>query len=137
MIPINLKDLPRMSLVDMVATPKQRARRKYNNEPTEVGGKRFDSRAEARRWCDLRVLERAGAIADLQTQVRYVLVPAQVSPSGLKEREVAYLADFVYRDTATAETIVEDVKGASPEVWRIKRKLMLFVHGIEVREIKA
>jgi hypothetical protein len=68
--------------------------------------------------------------------VPFVLIPAQVSPSGKKERPTLYLADFVYLD-ATGAQVVEDVKGAVTPEFRLKRKLMLHVHGIEVKEVRS
>lgn len=123
------------SLLDMRDNPRTRERRKYANEPTIVDGLRFDSKAEARRWCELRILERAGEISDLRRQVRYVLVPKTARPSGGVEREKAYVADFVYAKNGVH--IVEDVKGAEPAVWALKRALMLHVHGVEVVVVRG
>lgn len=124
-------------------------RSKYFAREITVDGKRFDSKKEARRYNELRLLERAGAIRDLQTQVKYILIPAQREPGtvgtrgGIKpgrviEREVAYIADFVYQDT-DGKTVVEDVKGYKDStayaVFVIKRKLMLERHGIRIKEV--
>lgn len=127
---------PRPSLIEYRDSPKQ-GRRKYANEPTTVDGIRFDSKAEAKRYFELRILEKAGVISGLQRQVRYVLVPKQARPSGGIEREKAYVSDFVYVEKATGRTVVEDVKGAEPAVWGLKRALMLHVHGIEIRVVRA
>jgi len=124
--------------------------KKYGNAKSEVDGEIFDSRKEARRYIELQWLLKAGTIKDLRRQVRFVLVPAQrepdeIGPRGgrkpgkLIEKEVAYMADFVYTDTDTGETVVEDVKGykggGAYAVFSLKRKLMLYVHGIRIREI--
>lgn len=92
------------------------------------------SAKEHRRSCQLRLMQRAGIIANLREQVKYLLIPAQRDPSGkLLERECSYIADFVYdRDGAT---VVEDTKGFRTPEYRIKRKLMLHVHGIRIKEI--
>jgi hypothetical protein len=82
------------------------------------------------------MLEKAGEIKDLRLQVPFELIPAQVTPSGKKERPAIYICDFQYM-TCKGKLIVEDVKGASPDIWVIKRKLMLSIHGIEVQEIRA
>lgn len=110
---------------------------KYHN----IKSAGYDSRKEARRAADLRLLERAGKISGLREQVRFELIPAQYETQDgkrkLLERKVEYVADFVYTDNKTGETMVEDVKGGNfrtPE-YVIKRKLMLFVHGIRVREV--
>lgn len=129
--------MPAQSIVEWRDSPRKKGGQKYGNIKTEVDGVKFDSRAEARRWADLLLLQRAGEIRDLQRQVEFELVPKQARPSGGIERPVAYVADFTYIDSKTGRQVVEDVKGASPDVWIIKRKLMLHVHGIEVREIKA
>lgn len=117
--------------------PKARERRKYANVPTVVDGIRFDSKAEARRWDELQMLVKAGRVKDLRRQVRYVLIPKTARPSGGSERECAYLADFVYLDAQTGRSIVEDVKGAATPEYKLKRKLMLHVHGLEISEVKA
>ena len=113
---------------------------KYGNRKVVVDGIRFDSQKEAHRWQELRLLERAGKIADLRRQVRYELIPAQRINGKCVERAVCYYADFVYRDER-GHLIVEDVKGyrdpqnAGYAKFVIKRKLMLWVHGIRVNEI--
>ena len=121
-------------------------RNKYKNDKTEVDGILFESKREARRWQELRLAESVGAIGHLQRQVHFELIPAQREPDrrgprgGLikgrtLEREVEYVADFVYIDLDTGETIVEDTKGFKTKDFIIKRKLMLYMHGIRVREI--
>lgn len=90
-------------------------------------GQVFDSQKEYNRWCNLRLLERAGKISDLKRQVKYELIPKQDG-----ERACNYMADFVY--CQDGETVVEDCKGFRTEGYKIKRKLMLWVHGIKVKE---
>lgn len=114
---------------------------KYGNRRT--GG--HASVKEHTRAAQLRMWERAGVIADLREQVPYELVPAQYGECGtdlrgkpvrpLLERAVRYVADFVYTDTATGRTVVEDTKGFRTPEYIIKRKLMLAVHGIRIREV--
>lgn len=87
----------------------------------------FDSGREAERYYELRLLERAGKISGLRRQVPYVLIPAQKG-----ERACKYIADFVYMENG--EEIVEDCKGYRTEVYRLKRKMMLYIHGIKIRE---
>lgn len=94
----------------------------------------YDSRKEHRRANELRLLQRAGVISGLREQVRYELIPAQRGPDGrVVERACHYVADFVYTDQH-GNTVVEDVKGVRTDVYRIKRKLMLHVHGIAIVE---
>lgn len=122
---------------------------KYNSKKITVNGITFDSRKEARRYNELLMLEKAGLIQDLQMQVKYTLIPAQYETfekygkngKRLKdykkcvEREVSYIADFVYKVSETGDTIVEDTKGFKTKDYIIKRKLMLWVHGIRILEI--
>lgn len=110
---------------------------KYHSKKTTVDGIVFDSQKEARRYQELKLLERCGKIADLECQKRYVLLPAQYATVNGKrkcvEREVCYVADFVYMQGHN--TIVEDVKGMKTKDYIIKRKLMRYIHGIAIREV--
>ena len=111
-------------------------RSKYGAQKTESDGIVFDSRHEAMRWRELTLLQVAGEIADLRRQVKYILVPAQAGEDGkIAERAVIYVADFVYRDAHSGDTVVEDAKGMRTRDYIIKRKLMRYVHGIEIREV--
>lgn len=128
----------RPSLAAMRDQPRQRedGKRKYSNVVVEVDGLRFDSKAEYRRWCHLVLLLKAREIRELRRQVPFELIPAQARPSGGKERPTVYVADFVYVDRTGAQ-VVEDVKGAATPEYRLKRKLLLWRHGIEIREVRA
>lgn len=95
---------------------------------TASDGQKFDSVKEYHRWGCLKLLERAGKIKDLKRQVSYELIPKQAG-----ERACSYVADFVYLD-ADGNTVVEDCKGFKTEGYKIKRKLMLWVYGIRIRE---
>lgn len=106
---------------------------KYHAKKTELDGITFDSRKEAQRYAELKLLERSGAIHNLQRQVRYELIPAQKKDGKTIERACHYIADFVYEENG--KTVVEDVKGFRTKEYVLKRKLMLQVHGIEVREV--
>ena len=124
---------------------------KYGNRKVIVDGITFDSKREARRYQELKMLERCGAISNLQRQVTYELIPVQrekstrVYTKGRKkgqpiegkviEKAVTYRADFTYIDASTGETVVEDSKGFRTKEFVIKRKLMLYIHGIKVREV--
>lgn len=110
---------------------------KYGAKKVVIDGQVFDSRKEYYRWCDLKLLERAGKISGLTRQAKYVLIPAQRDENGrLIEREVSYIADFEY--IQNGEHIVEDTKGykrgAAYQLFTIKRKLMLHKFGIKVKE---
>ena len=123
---------------------------KYHNiKTTTSDGIRHDSQKEATRWCELKLLERAGKITDLKRQVEYELIPDQYETyerygksgnrlkDGIKliERRVCYVADFVYTDLATGQTVVEDTKGVRTKEYIIKRKLMWFVYKIRITEV--
>ena len=94
----------------------------------------YDSRKEHRRAIELQMMQRAGIISNLREQVSYELIPTQHDEKGkVIERACSYVADFVYVDEH-GNTIVEDTKGMRTDAYRIKRKLMLRVHGIRISE---
>ncbi len=120
------------------------SRSKYKSKKVACDGMTFDSLKEAKRFHELRLLEKAGEISDLQTQVKFTLIPAQHEPAtigkrggvrrgNLIERECSYIADFVY--TQGGKQVVEDTKGFRTEAYIIKRKLMLYIHGIRIKEV--
>lgn len=102
--------------------------RKIKTQDGEV----FDSLREMRRWQDLKLMEKAGEISELQRQVKYPLIP-KTKGKTRTERECVYYADFVYKDRS-GETVVEDCKGFRTETYKVKRKLLLWLYGIEVLE---
>ena len=108
---------------------------KYHNRKITTQDGTFDSLKEYRRWQELKILQKAGAISDLQRQGTFVLIPNQRDQrtGELLERAVKYVADFVYSDEGF--TIVEDTKGVRTKEYVIKRKLMLERFGIRVQEI--
>ena len=118
-----------------------KGRNKYGNQ--RVGS--HASKKEHYRAAELHLMERAGLISGLREQVPYELIPAQYGECGkdfkgrpvrvLLERSCRYIADFVYTDRATGQTIVEDTKGVRTKEYIIKRKLMLHVHGIRIKEV--
>ena len=123
-----------------------RSKNKYNAKSVEYDGLKFDSQKEALRYKELTFLISEGIITDLRRQVKYVLIPTQREPAtvgkrgGIKqgkliEHECSYIADFVYTVVETGETVVEDTKGFKTKEYLIKRKLMLFVYGIRIKEI--
>jgi hypothetical protein len=130
------------------------ARSKYGN--VQVRG--YDSKKEARRADELRMMEKAGWIKDLQEQVPYELIPTifeapdgrlmestEEAPISKHRREklglwcvercCTYIADFVYTDCATGKLVVEDTKGYHTKDYIVKRKLMLWLKGIKIREV--
>ena len=126
---------------------------KYNNKKVTLDGITFDSQKEANRYCELKLLQRAGQIQNLELQKEFELIPAQYeyyprygkSGKRLKdgarciEQSCVYKADFAYIENG--KTVVEDVKGyrdpkgAAYAKFAIKRKLMLHVYGIRIKEV--
>lgn len=106
---------------------------KYNN--AKYNG--YDSKREAKRAAELKLLEKEGVISHLQEQVVYELIPSQYRiVNGKKkciERAMKYIADFQYVENGN--TVVEDAKGFRTEVYRIKKKLMLYFHDIQIKEV--
>ena len=122
---------------------------KYHSKKTVIDGITFDSRKEAERYSELKLLERCGAISNLELQKVYELIPAQYEiyerygkngqrlKDGKKciEKSCVYKADFVYIDNETGQQVVEDVKGFRTKEYKIKKKLMLYIHGIKIKEV--
>ena len=133
------------------------AKRKFNNKRMTTPDGDFDSKGEWERWLFLKDAERRGRIAELRRQVKYVLLPTQYRTEvvhlktkdkevrRVAEREVTYTADFVYKvprrtpidgPCGVYETVVEDFKGFPNDRWPLKKAMMLYFHGVSVREVK-
>lgn len=110
-------------------------KRKYGNRKVVLNGIKFDSLREAERYGQLKLLERAGQITGLELQPRFELIPKQRRDDGKPERACEYVADFRYTDARTGQQVIEDAKGMRTRDYIVKRKLMLQVHGISVREV--
>lgn len=121
-----------------------RTRSKYGAKKVEYNGMVFDSKRECRRYKELEILQQIGAISELRTQVKFVLIPAQreadtvgkrggIIKGNLIEREVSYIADFVYVEND--KTVVEDAKGMRTPEYILKRKMMLYFYGIRIKEV--
>lgn len=123
---------------------------KYKSVKTTLDGIEFDSKKEAQRYQQLKLMERAGHICDLKRQVKYELIPAQYIDGKCVERAVTYTSDFEYyvinplrvrsvmidpKEGTIGEHIVEDVKGMRTAVYKMKRKLMLYKYGIRITEV--
>ena len=107
---------------------------KYSNKKITLYGITFDSQKEAYRYLYLRDLEKRGLITKLELQKEFELIPSQKENGKVIERAVKYIADFTYYDD-TGTYIVEDTKGFKTKDYIIKRKLMLFMHNIKIKEI--
>lgn len=106
-------------------------RSKYRAIPTVIDGIRFASKAEARRYQELRLLERAGEITALELQPRYPI------HSRTGERVMVYVADFRYLAKGARVPTVEDVKGVRTPVYRLKKKFAEAEYGIQIKEIQS
>lgn len=101
---------------------------KYSSTKTEVDGILFDSNKESKRYKQLKLLLKTGHIAFLKLQV-----PFELNEGGT--HSLKYIADFVYVIRSTGERVVEDAKGYRTQEYKKKRRLMLKVHGIEIKEV--
>lgn len=104
-------------------------RRKFNNKPTVVDGYRFASLLEAKRYRELRLLEKAGEISELEVHPRF---PMFVGP----EHICTYIADFKYFDVTRGTIRIEDTKGVRTALFILKKKLMHAVLGLTVEEVR-
>lgn len=109
---------------------------KYNN----VKYGECDSLREYRRLKELELMQKKGLISSLKKQVPFELIPSQREnpnnpKSKLLERSVKYIADFMYLREKDKALVVEDAKGMRTKEYIIKRKLMLYVHGIAITEV--
>lgn len=108
---------------------------KYHSKKTECDGITFDSKKEARRYQELKLLEKAGEITDLKLQPEFELIPS-FRKNGKTFRKTAYRADFSYFDRSSGKTIVEDVKGFKTDVYKLKSKLFEYRYPeLSLREI--
>lgn len=109
---------------------------KYRNKKIIVDGIEFDSKLEANRYCQLRILEKAKEIKNLRRQVEYII------QEGFKKnnktiRPIKYVADFVYYDLKKKKIIIEDTKGYKNEVYKIKKKIFEYKYpDLEITEIR-
>lgn len=101
---------------------------KYRNTITTVDGIKFDSKREAERYMELKILCKAGVIGELELQPKFLL-QEPFRNKGKCIRAITYKADFKYRDSATGKAVIEDVKGVQTEAFKIKQKLFLKLYG--------
>lgn len=109
---------------------------KYGNRKVFVGAMAFDSKLEARRYHELLLMQKAGIICDLKTQVPFILQPS-FKKGGETVRAITYKADFVYTVCGTGATVVEDTKGYRTDVYKIKKKLFDYKYpDLTIKEVK-
>ena len=109
---------------------------KYKNKKTIVDGIEFDSKKEAVRYQELKLLEKSKKITDLKLQVPFILLNDYIL-NDKEHRGIKYIADFAYIDIETGKYVVEDVKSSATktQVYRLKKKLFESRYGIEIKEI--
>lgn len=108
---------------------------KYGNKKVIVDGHPFDSQKEAKRYKELKLMERAGVIKNLELQPAFELIPT-IRTEHETLRKTVYKADFRYIDTKTKGVVVEDVKGFKTDVYKLKKKMLLHKYeGIDFREV--
>ncbi|OLY94802.1 hypothetical protein BUE76_11725 [Cnuella takakiae] len=107
--------------------PKEQRKSKYGAKKVVIDGITFDSTKEGGRYLELKMLERAGLVTELELQVPY-----ELNPGGT--HSLKYIADFRYRDGMTGQLVVEDCKGYKTKEYIKKRKLMREVYGIIIKE---
>lgn len=109
---------------------------KYGNRKITTEDGTFDSLHEYERWCELKLLQKAGEIVNLHRQVKFGLIPPQYVDGKLVERGVTYIADFTYFEK-DGTFVVEDAKSPATmtPVYKIKKKLLLKEHGIRIKEV--
>ena len=117
-----------MSADEFNAMQATQKKRKYRNKPVVIDDIQFDSTADGNRYAELRYQLRECMIDQLELQPRFDLVV-----NGIKI--CTYVADFRYLDPTTMTYIVEDVKGVKTPAYRLKKKLMRAIHGIEITEV--
>ena len=109
---------------------------KYKNKKVMVDGIKFDSMKEARRYSELKLLERAGKIKDLELQPKFELIPTIRREGQKTERKTVYIADFMYKEIGNDKLVVEDTKGYRTDVYLLKKKLFLYKYpDYDFREI--
>lgn len=114
-------------------------KRKYGNKKIEIDGVKFDSKKEAKRYGYLQLLEVLGEIKDLELQPKFELIKGvKFSGDARAKPAMRYTADFAYTDVLTGERIIEDVKSEITKKstdYKMRRHMMLAIHGIEVKEV--
>ena len=120
---------------------------KYYSHKVVVDGETFDSKKEYQFYLSLLRRQELGEVKDVRRQVKFVLIPTQreepilmkrtgkLKEGRVIERECSYIADFVYEDCKSGKIEVVDTKGYKTKDYIIKRKLMLFLNGIRVKEV--
>ena len=109
---------------------------KYFNKKVIVDGIKFDSKKEAKRYNELKLLKKAGLIKEFELQKIFELQPKYINNNGEHIRAITYKADFFYYDIKKEQYIVEDTKGYRTETYKLKKKLFEYVYpNLTIEEI--
>lgn len=109
---------------------------KYSNKKVILDDIKFDSKAERNRYMELKILEEAGLIKDIELQKEFILQPS-FKKNGKTYRKISYKADFYYFDNHLGKYIVEDVKGFKTDVYKLKKKMFEYNYPeLELVEVK-
>ncbi len=108
---------------------------KYSNKKTVIDGVKFDSKAEARRYTELKLLEKAKEIKNLELQPKFLLQD-KYQKNGKTIRAIYYVADFKYLDIRTNKIVIEDTKGFKTREYLLKKKIFEYKYPeLEIMEI--
>ena len=120
-------------LINNSITAKQN---KYHNKKVIVDEIKFDSKKESNRYNQLKLLEKANLISELELQKKFELQPSYINNDGKKIRAIYYIADFFYYDIKNEKYIVEDTKGFRTDVYKLKKKLFEYQYSnLTIKEI--
>ena len=109
---------------------------KYSNQKVVVDGIAFDSKLESRKYIELKLLEKAGYIKDLELQVKFELQEKYIK-RGKTVRSINYIADFVYFDIKKGKEIIVDTKGFRTDVYKLKKKIFEYKYpDLEIVEVR-
>lgn len=109
---------------------------KYFNKKVIVDGIKFDSKKEAKRYTELKLLKKAGLIKELELQKKFEIQPKYTNNKGEHIRAITYKTDFFYYDNKKEQYIVEDTKGYRTDVYKLKKKLFEFKYpDLTIEEI--
>lgn len=108
---------------------------KYHNKKVIYNGIKFDSKKEMMRYKELKLMESANLIKDLELQEKFLLQEEYTNKAGKKIRPIYYIADFYYYDYIDNKWVVEDTKGVRTEVYKIKKKLFEYKYNLTIDEL--
>lgn len=101
---------------------------KYHNKKVVYNGIKFDSKKEMKRYVELKLLEKNGAISNLELQPKFLLQPSYINAENKKIRAIYYVADFYYYDNEMKKYVIEDTKGIKTDVYKLKKKMFEYIY---------